>query len=300
MQTKLDILNEFMVYKTPKGETVDLKASGFDLLMHDSHSFLFWLGDEGTQSSISNVFDEQLKKVWVAARIAEQRATLDIAKHIETRRSTRITRRERKVTADVANHAKIELFRDKNLRVIVDSELAQHRKKRQLESDRIQFVSKLWDSLKDQLTRERAVWGPATLNPLEKWQMDPTEGPYRMRRKTERHKDFYLHYPYYEPNYMEEITRKQGVPPPTSLDSEAYYLMLKAEGKSTQDYYMKPQARISTPLMTVAHAESTVTHENVNGSASPARAASPLIEGLVSFSERSGITSRMNKKEENK
>ena len=283
MQAKLDILNEFLVYKTPKGETVDLKANGFDLIMHDSHSFLFWLGDEGTQASISGVFDEQLKKVWGTAQLSEQRAMLDTAKHIETRRAARISRRERKVTADVTNHAKIESFRDKHLRVIVENELVQYRQKKQLESDRIQFVSKLWDTLKDQLTRERAVWGPATLHPLEKWQMDPTEGPFRMRRKTERYKDFYLHYPYYEPNYMEDITRKQGVPPPTSVDSEAYYLMLKEEGKPTQDYYMKPQTHS-------ADSESAGdTSTIVNGSASPIRAASPLPENLVPFTERPGM-----------
>jgi hypothetical protein len=251
MQTKLDILNEILVYKTPKGETVDLKVNGFDLLMHDSHSFLFWLGDEGTQSSITSVFDEQLKKVWATVQVAERRATIETAKHIETRRGARITRRERKVTADVMNHTKIENFRDKNLKLIVESENGHFRQKRQLDSDRIQFVSKLWDTLKDQLTRERAVWGPMTLHPLEKWQMDPTEGPYRMRKKMERNKDFYLHYPFYEQNYMEEITRKQGIPPPTSDDSETYYVMLKEEGRPTHDYFIKPQAtRAPTPVPT--------------------------------------------------
>ena len=161
MQMKPDIMNEVLVYKTAKGEVVDLKAKGFDLLMHDAHSFLFWLGDEATQSTINSVFDEQLKKVWLSMQIGERRAAVETAKHIDARRTARITRRERKVTADVANHAKLESYRDRHLRNYVESELQHLRQKPQMESDRIQFVSKLWEGLKDQLTRERAVWARA-------------------------------------------------------------------------------------------------------------------------------------------
>lgn len=299
MQQKLDVLNEILVYKTPKGETVDLRVNGFDLIMHNPHEFLFWLGEDATQSTIGAVFDEHLKKVWVASQISERRATLETAKHIETRRAARITRRERKVTADVTNHKKIDDFRDKHLVRNVELEQANYKQKRQLESDRIQFVTRLWDSLKDQLTRERSVWGPATLHPLEKWKLDPTEGPYRMRKKMERNKEFYQHYPFYEGSVYEEITRKQGIPPPTSVDSESYYNMLKEEGRPTDGYFIKPSStRATTPLITSPAVVETLENSGstgagdekekvVNGSSSPSRAASPLI-GSMPLSERPG------------
>lgn len=281
MQLKPEIMNEILVYKTAKGEVVDLKSKGFELILQDPHSFLFWLGDESIQNTINSVFDEQLKKVWTAMQITERRATVETTKHIETRRTARISRHERKATTDVSNQQKMEVFRDKQLRNLIKQEGEVLRQRRQTENDRIQYVSKLWDTIKDSLTRERAVWGPANLHPLEKWQLDRTEGPYRMRKKMERNKDFYVRYPYYEPEYMDDITKKQGIPPPTSEDSDAYYRLILSEGKSTKDYYVERPPAIESELVSTPTA------------VSPNRSITPLPEGLDLLPDRSGITDTM-------
>ncbi len=88
----------------------------------------------------------------------------------------------------------METHRDKVINTFVEAEQSHFRKRKQSDTDRAQFVARLWESIKDQLIRERAVWGPAKLHPLEKWQLDATEGPYRMRKKMERNKDFYIRY----------------------------------------------------------------------------------------------------------
>ncbi|CAH8658072.1 unnamed protein product [Heterobilharzia americana] len=40
-----------------------------------------------------------------------------------------------------------------------------------------------WEKIEKELTRERGLWGRTTPDPLAKWELDPTEGPLRMRKR---------------------------------------------------------------------------------------------------------------------
>ena len=46
------------------------------------------------------------------------------------------------------------------------------------------------------LLRERGLWGPMHASRLDKWQLDMTEGPCRMRKRMKQHSNFYTLYPY--------------------------------------------------------------------------------------------------------
>lgn len=58
------------------------------------------------------------------------------------------------------------------------------------------YVQAEWAGAWRELTRERALWGPPTPSPLDKWALDSTEGPCRMRKMLRRNYLFYLHYPF--------------------------------------------------------------------------------------------------------
>ncbi|CAH1111054.1 unnamed protein product [Psylliodes chrysocephalus] len=58
------------------------------------------------------------------------------------------------------------------------------------------YVHQEWLQTENDLTRERGLWGPPEPSHLDKWMMDMTEGPNRMRKKTMKNDLFYLHYPY--------------------------------------------------------------------------------------------------------
>lgn len=47
-----------------------------------------------------------------------------------------------------------------------------------------------------ELLRERGLWGPPIGSHLDKWMLEMTEGPCRMRKKMVRNDMFYNHYPY--------------------------------------------------------------------------------------------------------
>lgn len=58
------------------------------------------------------------------------------------------------------------------------------------------YVLQDWIQSEGELTRERGLWGPVRGSCLDKWMLDSTEGPHRMRKKTMRNDLFYLQYPY--------------------------------------------------------------------------------------------------------
>ncbi|CAG9859319.1 unnamed protein product [Phyllotreta striolata] len=58
------------------------------------------------------------------------------------------------------------------------------------------YVHQEWLQTENDLTRERGLWGPPEPSYLDKWMLDMTEGPHRMRKKTMKNDLFYLHYSY--------------------------------------------------------------------------------------------------------
>ncbi|GMT24191.1 hypothetical protein PFISCL1PPCAC_15488, partial [Pristionchus fissidentatus] len=79
-----------------------------------------------------------------------------------------------------------------------------------------------WSSLEAQLTRERAIWGPDEACSLDKFRLDTTEGPGRLRRKLIPNRQFYHDYPYRP--YLEDPSAKAlRAKVAISKDSKAYY-----------------------------------------------------------------------------
>eukprot|EP00108_Taenia_solium_P001272 TsM_001024900 transcript=TsM_001024900 gene=TsM_001024900 len=53
-----------------------------------------------------------------------------------------------------------------------------------------------WNKMEDNLTQERSIWGPMCADDdVVKWELDPTEGPCRMRKRMLPNPNFYRHYP---------------------------------------------------------------------------------------------------------
>jgi hypothetical protein len=58
------------------------------------------------------------------------------------------------------------------------------------------YLLEEWEQTETDLLRERGLWGPPHGSRLDKWQLDMTEGPFRMRKKMMRNSMFYRHYPF--------------------------------------------------------------------------------------------------------
>ncbi|XP_018577977.1 WD repeat and FYVE domain-containing protein 3 [Anoplophora glabripennis] len=81
------------------------------------------------------------------------------------------------------------------------------------------YVHQEWLQTENELTRERGLWGPPEPCYLDKWMLDMTEGPHRMRKKTMKNDLFYLHYPY-RPEHEKGMLKYKVA---TSYHSKEYF-----------------------------------------------------------------------------
>lgn len=79
------------------------------------------------------------------------------------------------------------------------------------------------------LTREKAIWGPTYGSKrLDKWMLDMTEGPNRMRKKLIRNEQFYFNYPY-RPEFDLADSKMLKFKSPISHDSKEYFKRVYSE-----------------------------------------------------------------------
>ncbi|VDD74216.1 unnamed protein product [Mesocestoides corti] len=70
-----------------------------------------------------------------------------------------------------------------------------------------------WNKLEDELTQERSIWGPMCADDeLARWELDPTEGPCRMRKRMLPNPNFYRHYPTINRLSNDEETTNSSAP----------------------------------------------------------------------------------------
>ena len=64
-----------------------------------------------------------------------------------------------------------------------------------------------WTDMEADLLRERGLWGPSVGSRLDKWQLEPCEGPCRMRRRLVPNNTFYSLYPYHWEEHESDVVR---------------------------------------------------------------------------------------------
>ncbi|XP_029333894.1 WD repeat and FYVE domain-containing protein 3 isoform X5 [Mus caroli] len=110
------------------------------------------------------------------------------------------------------------------VRDLVDTQYKEYQERQQ---NALKYVTEEWCQIECELLRERGLWGPPIGSHLDKWMLEMTEGPCRMRKKMVRNDMFYNHYP-----YVPETEQEASVGKPAryrraiSYDSKEYYLRL--------------------------------------------------------------------------
>ncbi|XP_063105437.1 WD repeat and FYVE domain-containing protein 3 isoform X5 [Cavia porcellus] len=110
------------------------------------------------------------------------------------------------------------------VRDLVDTQYKEYQERQQ---NALKYVTEEWYQIECELLRERGLWGPPIGSHLDKWMLEMTEGPCRMRKKMVRNDMFYNHYP-----YVPEAEQEASVAKPAryrravSYDSKEYYLRL--------------------------------------------------------------------------
>ncbi|XP_076402904.1 WD repeat and FYVE domain-containing protein 3 isoform X6 [Peromyscus maniculatus bairdii] len=110
------------------------------------------------------------------------------------------------------------------VRDLVDTQYKEYQERQQ---NALKYVTEEWCQIECELLRERGLWGPPIGSHLDKWMLEMTEGPCRMRKKMVRNDMFYNHYPYVPETEQEtNVTKPARYRRAISYDSKEYYLRL--------------------------------------------------------------------------
>ncbi|XP_077131917.1 WD repeat and FYVE domain-containing protein 3 isoform X2 [Ranitomeya variabilis] len=134
-----------------------------------------------------------------------------------------------------------------HIAVVRDLVDMQYKENQERQQNALKYVIEEWNQIEYELLRERGLWGPPIGSHLDKWLLEMTEGPCRMRKKVVRNDMFYIHYPYIPE--MEQDTNTLSDFPCTLPESSDGVFTVSLEQKPTRyrraisydskDYYMR-------------------------------------------------------------
>ncbi|XP_029115173.1 WD repeat and FYVE domain-containing protein 3 isoform X3 [Scleropages formosus] len=137
-------------------------------------------------------------------------------------------RRSRKESSLSKNHLSAQdIFQwmFTHISVVQDLVAMQYKEYQERQQNTLKYVTEEWAGIEYELLRERGLWGPPIGSHLDKFLLEMTEGPCRMRKKMIRNDMFYIHYPYVPDTEPEEdsqkVTRYRRA---ISYDSKEYYM----------------------------------------------------------------------------
>ncbi|XP_014401475.1 PREDICTED: WD repeat and FYVE domain-containing protein 3 isoform X5 [Myotis brandtii] len=127
------------------------------------------------------------------------------------------------------------------VRDLVDTQYKEHQERQQ---NALKYVTEEWSQIEYELLRERGLWGPPIGSHLDKWMLEMTEGPCRMRKKMVRNDMFYNHYPYVpdteqETSVASEIPSKQPETSDDIIPQKKPARYRRAISYDSKEYYMR-------------------------------------------------------------
>uniref|UniRef100_A0A1A8MNN4 WD repeat and FYVE domain containing 3 n=1 Tax=Nothobranchius pienaari TaxID=704102 RepID=A0A1A8MNN4_9TELE len=147
-----------------------------------------------------------------------------------------------------------------HIAVVRDLVTLQHKEYQERQQNVLKYVTEEWAAIEYELLRERGLWGPPIGSHLDKFTLEMTEGPCRMRKKMVRNDMFYLHYPY----VPEAETNTNSVQRPlryrraVSYDSKEYYMRLLSGNPGMYQHSVEHSTEGETTQQEPEHGEDTI------------------------------------------
>uniref|UniRef100_A0A673H369 WD repeat and FYVE domain-containing protein 3-like n=1 Tax=Sinocyclocheilus rhinocerous TaxID=307959 RepID=A0A673H369_9TELE len=146
-----------------------------------------------------------------------------------------------------------------HIAVVRDLVAMQYKEHQERQQNALKYVMDEWAGIEYELLRERGLWGPPIGSHLDKFQLDMTEGPCRMRKKMVRNDMFYIHYPYVpdpEPNASTQkpVRYRRAI----SYDSKEYYMRLLSGNPGMYQHSIEQNTEGETTQQEPEHGEDTI------------------------------------------
>ncbi|XP_060740179.1 WD repeat and FYVE domain-containing protein 3 isoform X1 [Tachysurus vachellii] len=146
-----------------------------------------------------------------------------------------------------------------HIAVVRDLVAMQYKEYQERQQNALKYVTDEWAAIEYELLRERGLWGPPIGSHLDKFQLDMTEGPCRMRKKMVRNDLFYIHYPYVpdnEPNNSSQkpVRYRRAI----SYDSKEYYMRLLSGNPGMYQHSIQQSTEGESTQQEPEHGEDTI------------------------------------------
>ncbi|KAM9447222.1 WD repeat and FYVE domain-containing protein 3 isoform 4-T5 [Clarias gariepinus] len=146
-----------------------------------------------------------------------------------------------------------------HIAVVRDLVAMQYKEYQERQQNALKYVTDEWAAIEYELLRERGLWGPPIGSHLDKFQLDMTEGPCRMRKKMVRNDLFYIHYPYVpdnEPNnsFQKPVRYRRAI----SYDSKEYYMRLLSGNPGMYQHSIHQSTEGESTQQEPEHGEDTI------------------------------------------
>ncbi|XP_054630463.1 WD repeat and FYVE domain-containing protein 3 isoform X3 [Dunckerocampus dactyliophorus] len=147
-----------------------------------------------------------------------------------------------------------------HIAVVRDLVAMQYKEHQERQQNALKYVTEEWASIEYELLRERGLWGPPIGSHLDKFVLEMTEGPCRMRKKMVRNDMFYIHYPYIpetenNANSAQKPVRYRRA---ISYDSKEYYMRLLSGNPGMYQHSVEHSTEGETTQHEPEHGEDTI------------------------------------------
>ncbi|KAI8342552.1 hypothetical protein BC941DRAFT_345396 [Chlamydoabsidia padenii] len=159
---------------------------GFSKMLEmDQDSFFVWV--DSRRVDLNMLFKEHVYKSWESVITQENKYSRETWKNHQIRRLTKLKKIQKRQQYESDVFAEYTTKTAVWSKSIQEVEISRFTKALQDNDGHENFIRSEWARINNDLTRERAIWGPQlgseTTATISKWALDFTEGRYRMRKK---------------------------------------------------------------------------------------------------------------------
>ncbi|KAJ8383375.1 hypothetical protein AAFF_G00221650 [Aldrovandia affinis] len=145
-----------------------------------------------------------------------------------------------------------------HIAVVRDLVAMQYKEYQERQQNALKYVTEEWAGIEYELLRERGLWGPPIGSHLDKFLLDMTEGPCRMRKKMVRNDMFYIHYPYVPGSESTASKKPVRYRRAISDDSKEYYMRLLSGNPGMYQHSIEQSSEGDTVQHEPEHGEDTI------------------------------------------
>eukprot|EP01122_Echinamoeba_exundans_P014023 TRINITY_DN6266_c0_g2_i2.p1 TRINITY_DN6266_c0_g2~~TRINITY_DN6266_c0_g2_i2.p1 ORF type:complete len:3498 (+),score=514.91 TRINITY_DN6266_c0_g2_i2:93-10586(+) len=209
--TKPDAMERLLIFRPAKGDPIDLRQQGFYLLLQkDASAFQKWISAPSNRDQVVTVLEDSLARLSGSLDRLEQSIRSNRLSQLDGTRKARVKAAQKHRQAADALLRTTSASTALIISRVQDVDLPKFKEYRALQLEQIKWSARNWSARALRVLQDPSPWGPLALNKtfssiskllpviqsLQRWCLDDTETPNRMRLRLHLNADFFDNYPF--------------------------------------------------------------------------------------------------------